>query len=89
MSNTYIGPDGLMHNHALPFPTLKEVESAHRLQLGRWMRFLPSPGMDWINNEDFKEMMKYEVAVLLRVIERFDDFGGWDLKLSKEIGWSL
>lgn len=85
----YKGPDGLLHNHSLPFPTLEEVESAHRLDLGRWFRFLPSPGMDWINDEDFKKKSEVEQAVMQRIIERFDDLGGMDTALSKEIGWSL
>ena len=78
-----------MHNHALSYPTLEEVESANRLSLGRWFRFLPSPGMDWINDKDFKEKVKAESKIMERILERFDDLGYMDSTLSKEIGWSL
>jgi hypothetical protein len=78
-----------MHNHALPFPTMDEVDGANRQQLGRWFRFLPSPGMDWTNDKDYKEKLAKELNILQRILNRFDDLGGWDARLSKQIGWSL
>jgi hypothetical protein len=86
---TYVGPDGLLHNHTLDYPTMEEVNGADRLQLGRWFRFLPSAGSEWVNYEDFKEKMEAEKAVIDRVIERFTEAGGMDSVLSKQIGWTL
>ena len=57
-------------------PTMEEVENASRKQLCYWYRFLPSPKTD------------DEVKVMNRIIERFDEFGGFTPEISKEIGWS-
>jgi hypothetical protein len=85
----YIGKDGLMHNQFTDYPNMEEVEAAGRVQLGRWCRFLPSPGMDWVNDEDYKKKLATELNILQRVLDRFDDLGGWDTQLSKQIGWTL
>lgn len=87
----FMGKDGLLHNKHLPYPTLAEVEQADRLQLGRWFRFCTSPGLDAIGKDrkEFNMVADREKAVLLRIIERFTELGGWDSVLSKEIGWTL
>ena len=88
---TYTGKDGLMHNETLPFPSPAEVEKADRLQLGRWYRFLPSPGMSAIGMEhdQYIILADLEKCILNRIVERFAELGGWDSVLSKEIGWTL
>jgi hypothetical protein len=68
---------------------MAEVNGANRLQLGRWFRFLPSPGMDWTDDKDFKEKMISEGLIMEHILVRFDYLGGMDTMLSKQIGWSL
>lgn len=59
----------------MTYPTLEEVESATRYQLARWYRFLPSPTTD------------AEVAVIRRIVARFNELGGMCPAISKGIGW--
>lgn len=89
---TYTGPDGLMHNNSLPYPTMDEVNRAIRIDLARWVRFLPSPGLGSIgkNLTEFHMALDSEKSILNRVYDRFEnEFGGWDSVLSKTVGWSL
>jgi len=87
----YTGRDGLLHNNTLPYPTIDEVNSADRLQLGRWVRFVPSPGLGVVgkNMKEYRIVADAEKIVLDRILARFDELGGWDSLLSKEIGWTL
>ena len=92
VDSSYIGGDGLRHNKQLPYPSsMGEIENADRLQLGRWMRFLPSPGLAAIgkNMKEFKMIADEEKDMLTHITERFEFLGGWDSRLSKEIGWTL
>ena len=57
------------------YPTLNEINQASHYELGKWMRFVPSPGYN------------AEVKLLNRIIERFGDMGGWNPSLSKMVGW--
>jgi len=72
----------------MKYPTLEEVHGASRVQLGKWFRFLPSPGCDWAGFESFRKMYKRETKIMQLIIQRFDDAGGMDSALSKYIGWS-
>lgn len=56
-------------------PTIEEVEKADREQLYRWWRFLSSPSTD------------DEAKVMNRIVERFDEVGGFTPEISKRIGW--
>ena len=87
----YTGKDGLLHNKTLPYPSLAEVESADRLQLGQWYRFCASPGVAAIGKslKEFTLIADAEKVILKRIGERFTEVGGWDSYLSKEIGWTL
>jgi hypothetical protein len=85
-----MGPDGLLHNKQIPYPTLEDVNKAGRYQLGFWYRFLPSPGMAYVGTEHFKVNLDRESEILHRIDDRFhNEFGGMDSKLSKELGWEL
>ena len=65
----------------MTYPTLEEVEVATPRQLGIWLRFLPSPGVD---NYD---KMDDESDVLNAIADKFTEQGGWNSALSKLIGW--
>lgn len=70
------------------YPTLEEVESATKHQLGVWYRFLPSPGMNHIGDDhkSFRENCEKESQIMKRICERFEKMGFFDPELSKEIG---
>ena len=92
VGSAFTGEDGLLHNEVLPYPSPAEVERADRLQLGRWYRFLSSPGLSAIGiveHEQYVVLADLEKVILNRIIERFISMGGWDYTLSKEIGWTL
>ena len=76
----------------IPYPTLQEVEEADRYRLGVWYRFLQSPGVNAViaevDRKSYAVAVDREKAILDRIIIRFDEIGGWDSKLSKEIGWN-
>lgn len=72
----------------MEYPTMDEVEKGNRYQLGVWFRFLPSPGSAWAGGDNFKEMFKRETTIMQRLIGRFQDLGGMDMILSKQIGWT-
>lgn len=72
----------------MDYPTLATVELASQHELGRWLRFLDSPGMSAINKgqdgDMLDEVLFQESKVMGRIRERFD---GWTPELSKAIGW--
>jgi hypothetical protein len=68
------------------YPTMEQVEKADRQQLAFWVRFLPSPGGSAIGYKNFNETLEKEVEILNRILERFDESGGWTPSLSKSIG---
>ena len=60
----------------MTYPTLKEIDAADRLQLGRWYRFLPMA-----ETPD-------QVRIIDRLYERFmNEMGGFTPEISKAIGW--
>ena len=74
-------------SYKMVYPTLEEVESADRVQLAKWFRFLPSAGHSAIGNSNFAKVFRAEQVIMQRIIERFDDEGGMDSMISKQIGW--
>ena len=66
---------------------MEDVESADRVQLAKWFRFLPSAGSEHVGSKNFSELFKHERLIMQRIIERFDEEGGMDSMLSKRIGW--
>lgn len=71
----------------MAYPTMKEVEQASRVELGNWSRFLASPGAIAIERIDFEAVMQREKAILDRILERFQELGGWNVQVSKRVGW--
>lgn len=56
----------------MDWPSVEEIVNADQLQLGKWMRFLPSPvstAQDELNR---------------MIMDRFDK---WTPELSKAVGW--
>ncbi len=68
------------------YPTMDQIEEADRIQIARWYRFLPSPGMTAIGKENFLEVCNHEAGLMDRINERFAEFGGMNPELSKTIG---
>lgn len=77
----------------ISYPEVSTVQAADRYQLGYWMRFLPSPGLNYIKANDsldkFIEIADEEKAILNLIMARFESMGGWDNVLSKEVGWDM
>jgi len=71
------------------YPKIEEVEFADRVQLARWYRFLPSPGWNSIDKkytQKFQDALEKESKILSRIVERFQELGGFSPEISKEIG---
>lgn len=75
----------------MQYPTRAEVLAADRVQLGRWLRHLGSPGMSAISADadaaTVEEVRQREAPVLDLVAERFKALGGWEPWISKAVGW--
>ena len=71
----------------MKYPSLREVEKANQVQLGRWMRFLASPGFDCVGKPNFEDILAGEKLILSTIIERFERGGDWTPELSKQVGW--
>lgn len=71
------------------YPTPEEVEQANHLQLCRWYRFLPSPGMNAIGTDEpeFTNVITRQRKIMDRIVERFKEGGGFTPAISKAIGW--
>jgi hypothetical protein len=57
------------------YPSLEQVQDASHEQLARWYRHLQSP-------QD-----EAQVKVMERIVERFQQLGGFTPELSKRVGW--
>ncbi len=73
----------------MKYPTLDEIEKADRITIARWYRYLPSPGVEYIGEDNFLEMCNYQALLMNRINERFVEFGGMSPELSKLISWKL
>jgi hypothetical protein len=73
----------------MQYPTLAEVETASREQLGRWCRFLPSPGSSAVGSsaKNFQALLDEQVPIMNLIYERFTKMGMFTPELSKSIGW--
>lgn len=73
----------------MTYPTLEAVEQADHLQLCRWQRFLPGPGSSAVNRDAvaFDAVLRKEVPVMDRIVERVKELGGFTSTISKIIGW--
>ena len=73
----------------MTYPTMEEVNNASRMQLARWHRFLPSPGV-WAIDKDqdtFHRVLKEETAIMSAIENKFHLMGGFTPEISKAIGW--
>jgi hypothetical protein len=70
------------------YPTLTEVETADKVQLGTWLRFLPTPGWKHAGQGEiiFKARLREESETMDRIAARFLHLGGWNPELSKQVG---
>jgi len=57
------------------YPTIESVESANRYQLCKWWRFLRSAETE------------AEIEIQTLIHKRYNELGGMNSKLSKQIGW--
>jgi len=71
----------------MTYPTIDEVYAADQQQLGKWYRFLPSPGHSAIGTKDFGNQLRSEVRIMDVICGRFRAMGGMTPALSKAIGW--
>jgi len=69
------------------YPTKEQVMDADKFRLAIWQRFLPSPGMNFIDENNFREKLEEEVEIQNLISYRFRELGGWTPQLSKEIGF--
>lgn len=75
----------------MTYPTLEQVEAADRVQLCRWYRFLPGPGMAAIDSGAETDICYAEIdreaKVMDRIVARHKELGGFSPEISKLIGW--
>jgi hypothetical protein len=73
------------------YPTFAQVETADRVTLGKWLRFLASPGESaYYDDKDTPAIMEAignESNILNRIAQRFHELGGWTPEVSKAVGW--
>jgi len=72
----------------MKYPTIEEVNRANKIQLAKWVRFLPSPGSSAIGKDNFEETMDKENEILTLIMKLFEEQGGMNPNLSKTIGWN-
>ena len=72
----------------MKYPSLEEVNSASHIDICKWWRFLPSPGINYIDSPNFEKILSNEVDIMNRIAERLKYFGGFTSKISKTISWS-
>lgn len=72
----------------MEYPTIEDVEQADRLQLAKWYRHLPSPGfqMREISLIAINRQPDSEKKIMARIVERFEEFGGFTPEISKAVG---
>lgn len=73
----------------MKYPTRDEVLKASHVQLARWYRFLPSPGMSAVGEKRgrFEEVMSQESEIQGLIKDQLDFHGGMTPAVSKAIGW--
>lgn len=72
------------------YPTLDQVEKADHFTLAKWYRFLKSPGDVALHprNPRYFEIIDEQVTIMNRITARFNELGGMNSSLSKQLGWS-
>ena len=69
------------------YPTLEQIENADRIQIARWYRFLPSPGLAALGQKNFVAECNFEAGLMHLINHRFEAMGGMNSELSKAIAW--
>lgn len=69
------------------YPTMKAVDKATHLELCRWYRFLPGPGMSAVGKPDFEETLTREKKILDKIVDRVVNEKAMTPKISKDLGW--
>lgn len=69
----------------MQYPTLDEIETADRITIARWYRYLPSPGVNHLGEENFIDHCNHESALMNRINDRFEEYGGMTHEISKLI----
>ena len=69
------------------YPTMEQIENADRITICRWYRYLPSPGLEAIgeDQEKFLKICNRESALMDKINERFEEMGGMTPEISKLI----
>ena len=80
-----------MNRALMSYPSPAAVEDADKEQLGRWYRFLPSPWSAALaagkHGDEFDSACLAQSKTVARIVERFNELGGWTPEISKSIGW--
>ena len=71
--------------HTSRYPEMDAIDNASHRQLGYWVRYLNSPGVDSYGADNFADVLAMESAALDLIMERFDSLGGWTPKVSKAV----
>ena len=68
------------------YPTLEEIGDADRVQIARWYRSLPMPGVNHLSGGAFLEWCNIETFLMIQINKRFEELGGWTPELSEIVG---
>lgn len=71
----------------MSYPTMEQVEAMSHYDLARMWRFQGSPGQDAVGQPDFQVKLGEQLKIQKRAMERFEEMGGWNPSLSKQVGW--
>lgn len=55
------------------YPTIEQVEKADMIQLAKWKKFLPAPGMIGMSTPNFSITLKEETTILERIKQRLEE----------------
>lgn len=69
----------------MDYPTLEEVEKADRIQICNWHRYLPSPGENYLGENNSQEKADEELIILNAIVLKFKELGGFTPEISKYV----
>ena len=62
-------------NYYTKYPTMEKVKRAKKLQLAKWIHYLPP------------FQTREEHSIKNKIYERFEEKGGWSASIYKQMGW--